>query len=590
MAEAWRMRASVRATLGRTLEALSDIDRALTLAPAHEAALVQRGLLLNELGRHREALAAFDRALACKPDSLAARINRGNALLALGRHEDAIADYTAALAQKPETAQALVNRATASFELKRYEDAVRDCAAARMRDPAIPYIRGTLLFYRLHCCDWQGFASEKAAIARALEAGERAIEPFANVVLTEREESQLLSARLKAQAGPSPPQPLWRGERYTHPKIRILYLSADFHAHATAHLMAGVFERHDRVRFETAAMSYGPDDGSPMRARLTRAFDRFLDGRNRGDADVAAQLRRMEIDIAVDLKGYTRASRPGVLAARPAPIQAQYLGYPGTMGTSAIDYILADAIVIPEAHFPNYTETVIHLPDSYQCNDSTRDEGRRLFTRAEAGLPETGFVFACFNNAYKIAPDMFGAWMRILGAVAGSVLWLLEDSAAAVRHLRQEAEARGIAARRLVFAPRMGPADHLARHRLADLFLDTLPYGAHTTASDALWAGLPVLTVLGTSFAGRVASSLLCAAGLPDLIAPSLDAYEALAGALARDRPRLEALRARLAQNRADCALFDTQRFTRHLERAYETIWERRQRGEAPQHFAVEPL
>jgi predicted O-linked N-acetylglucosamine transferase (SPINDLY family) len=587
MAQAWRMKGTALAALKRPAEALTAIDRALALTPSQPEVLVQRGVILNELGHYREALAAFDRALALKPGDLAALINRGNARLALRQHDGAIADYTAALEQKPGTVESLVNRATAFFELKRYEDAIRDAAAARKRDAALPQLRGTLLFYRLHCCDWSDFAVEKPAIAAALDAGEPAIEPFANVVLTACEKSQWACARLKAREFPPPAQPLWRGSIYTHPKIRVAYLSADFHAHATAHLMAGVFERHDRTRFETIAMSYGPDDGSPMRARLARAFDRFLDGRNRSDADVAAELRRLEIDIAIDLKGYTRGSRPGVLACRPAPVQAHYLGYPGTMAMEAVDYILADAIVLPEAHFANYTEKVIHLPDSYQCNDSARDPGSRVFTRAEAGLSETGIVFASFNNAYKIAPEMFGAWMRILAAVEGSVLWLLEDSAAAAANLRREAQARGVAGERLVFAPRLGPADHLARHRLADLFLDTLPYGAHTTASDALWAGLPVLTVLGASFAGRVASSLLRAAGLPETIAPSLEAYESRACELARDAAQRTALKAKLARNRDRCALFDTARFTRHLEHAYAMMRERQRRGEPPAHFAV---
>jgi predicted O-linked N-acetylglucosamine transferase (SPINDLY family) len=327
-----------------------------------------------------------------------------------------------------------------------------------------------------------------------------------------------------------------------------------------------------------------------MRTRLRKGFDRFLDVREESDRETALLLRELETDIAVDLKGFTTACRTEILAYRPAPIQVSYLGYPGTMGADFIDYILADRFVIPEQQHAFYSEKIVYLPDSYQPNDTQRRIGERTPTRAEAGLPEAGFVFCSFNSNHKITPAVFEIWMRLLHRVEGSVLWLLENNAAATSNLRREAAARGIAAERLVFAPRVNVDDHLARHRLAELFLDTLPYNAHTTASDALWAGLPVLTCAGTTFPGRVAGSLLRAVALPELVTDSLPEYEALALRLATDGERLAALRARLTENRATCPLSDTPRFRRHIEAAYDTMWKRYEAGEPPASFAVEAI
>jgi predicted O-linked N-acetylglucosamine transferase (SPINDLY family) len=388
---------------------------------------------------------------------------------------------------------------------------------------------------------------------------------------------------------PAVQPPLWNGERYRHDRIRLAYLSADFHEHATAYLMAELFELHDRARFEVSAISFGPNKRSRMRTRLRRSFERFIDVRAQSDHEVASLVREMEIDIAVDLKGFTTDSRTGILAYRAAPIQVNYLGFPGTMGADYIDYILADRVVIPEEHQPCYTEKVVYLPDSYQVNDSRRSIAERTPSRAEAGLPERGFVFCCFNNNYKITPAVFDVWMRLLRQVPDSVLWLLEANAVAASNLRREAQARGVEPERLVFAKRAKLAEHLARHRLADLFLDTLPYNAHTTASDALWTGVPVLTRLGSSFAGRVAASLLRAVGLPELIARSVEEYEALALELATDPALLRQFKDRLAANHLTAPLFDTARFTRHIEAAYTRMWEIGQRGEVPRSLDISP-
>jgi predicted O-linked N-acetylglucosamine transferase (SPINDLY family) len=351
-----------------------------------------------------------------------------------------------------------------------------------------------------------------------------------------------------------------------------------------------LFERHDRSQFDVVGVSFGPDPDTPMRARLKRAFERFIDVRTLRDRDAAAKLRELEIDIAVDLNGFTDRARTGVFAQRFAPIQVNYLGYPATMGAPYIDYIVADPTIVPHEQREHYAENVVYLPNCYQINDATRRIDERTPARAEAGLPDRGFVFCSFNNNYKITPEIFDVWMRLLRDVDGSVLWLLEGNPPAPSNLRREAARRGIAAERLVFAPKMPLAEHLARHRLADLFLDTMPWNAHTTASDALWAGLPVLTTIGTTFAGRVAASLLRAVGMDELVTRSLDEYEALALALACDPVRLADVRQRLARNRDTHPLFDTDHGRRTIESAYAEMHARWQRGEPAASFAVAPI
>jgi predicted O-linked N-acetylglucosamine transferase (SPINDLY family) len=364
-------------------------------------------------------------------------------------------------------------------------------------------------------------------------------------------------------------------------------LSADFHEHATAYLMAGVFENHDRSKFDITAISIGPNDNSPMRQRLERSFGEFIDARMLSDAEVATQIRAAEVDILVDLKGFTQDARTNILARRPAPIQVNYLGFPGTMGADYLDYVIADPVVVPLSQESSYSEKIVHLPNSYQANDCRRDVSEKMFTREECGIPSGHFVFCCFNNNYKITPAIFDRWMRILTKVPGSVLWLLEDSATAAANLKREAGVRGVNADRLIFAKRMPLRDHLARHRSADLFLDTLPYNAHTTASDALWAGLPVLTQLGETFAGRVAASLLNAVGLPELIARTPEEYEGTAVDLATHTEKLTALKRKLMENRLTTSLFDTRRFTGHIEAAYMAMHDRYRVGMVPDHIVV---
>ena len=579
---------SCQIKLGSAAEALNSFEKALRLKPGYAEAHYNRGNALLELKRLEEALVSYDHALAIRPDHAEALYNRGNALLGLGRLEEAIASYDRALAIKPDHADALNNSAIALLTLNRREEVIETYKRLLRAAPDYPYMRGYLLNAQLHCCEWAEYDESVAQITGEIRAGKRADTPFHFVAISESAADQLQCSWIcAADEYPAASQSIWRGERYSHDRIRVAYLSADFHNHAAAYLIAGLLEAHDKARFEITAVSLGPDRDDEMRARLKAAVDRFIDAGNKSDREAAALLRELEIDIAVDLQGYTRGCRPGIFSHRGAPVQVNYLGYPGTMGADYIDYIIGDRHVIPREHHPYYTEKVVYLPDSYQVNDSKRKIAERTPTRAGLGLPEKGFVFCCFNNNYKITPRVFGLWMRLLGKVEGSVLWLLEDNEAAARNLRREAGRRGVAPERLIFAQRVKLEEYLARYRQADLFLDTLPYNAHTIASDALWAGLPVLTCLGSTFAGSVAASLLSAVGLQELITTTQDDYEKLALKLAADGRLLAGIRARLAQNRLTHPLFDTDRFRRHIEAAYVTMWERAQRGEPPVSFAV---
>ena len=561
--------------LNRHTEAVASLDTALSLRPNIPELLLTRGNALLALNRAAEALASFDQALAVKPDFPEAWNNRGNALSALKRLDEALLSYERALEVRPRDVGALHHRALTLLELKRYEEAAEAFAQVLKIEPDFPYARGNLVYCRLNACEWEGLGDACAQIAARLRVGARVVTPIQHAAFSSSLEDQLQAARIWSADKFPPEPPLSLGEAYRHERIRIAYLSADFHSHATAALMAGVFECHDRRDFQTVAVSFGPDDRSEMRGRLAASFDSFIEVQDKSDGEVAALLRQMEVDILVDLKGYTQDSRPGILAHRAAPLQVSYLGFPGTMGVDYIDYIIADRTVIPVRHAAFYSEKIAYLPDTYQANDAKRRISENTPARRHVGLPETGFVFCCFNNNFKIMPEIFTIWMRLLKAVEGSVLWLLEDNAAASRNLRREAVARGLAPERLIFAQRANLDAHLARHRLADLFLDTLPYNAHTSASDALWAGLPLITCLGESFAGRVAASLLHAIGVPELITESLGDYEAFALSLARDPALLTALKAKLAHNRNGSPLFDTQRFTRNLEAIYRVTWER---------------
>jgi protein O-GlcNAc transferase len=581
--DALQQRAALLNRLGRVTEALACYDKVIALKLESAEIWNNRGNVLLSLRRPEEALISFDFAVALVPGNARIKNNRANAFCDLRRFAEAIEEYGRAISLAPDDAVLFNHRAIAHFEAKDYSLAAEDFERAIALAPDTPYAPGNLFYSRLNSADWQGLDELRNDVLARLKRGGEAITPIHCAAVSASPEEMLASARIWADGKyPAAETPLWRGERYTHSRIRVAYLSADFHSHATAALMAGVFERHDRRSFEIHAISYGRDDASPMRRRLVSAFENFHDVRAASDMDTARILRNLEIDIAVDLKGYTEEARPRILAHRVAPVQAHYLGFPGSLGADYIDYLIADAVTIPGEHRPYYAEKIVTLPGSYQCNDEEREIAEKTPSRGECGLPDKGFVFCCFNNSYKIMPETFAIWMRLLQKIDASVLWLLDDNEAAVRNLRKEAQANGVSPSRLIFAPRVSLAEHLARHRLADLFLDTLPYGAHTTASDALWAGLPVLTQVGTAFAGRVAASLNNAVGLPEMTVNSAQEYEDLALRLATTPQTLVAVKEKLAANRGQAPLFDTSRFTRNLETAYTLIWRRAMAGEPP--------
>jgi predicted O-linked N-acetylglucosamine transferase (SPINDLY family) len=591
-ANAHNNRGTVLKGMKRYGDALASYDKAIALRPDFSGAYSNRGNVLNELRHPLEALESIDKAIALDPNYAEAHYNRGNALSLLEQNEAALESYARALALKPDYAEIHYNVGLVLESLGRPEDALASFDKGMELDPAIEYLQGKRLLARMRLCDWVDFDSEAAAIVARVAHGERAIAPFDLMAVVD-------SAALHKQAAHTALSDLAPAVANLPPfvkadqsgaggKIRIGYFSADFHDHAMAYLMAELYELHDKSKFEIIGFSMGPDSSSAVRHRLIAAFDDFVDIRKMSNVDAARLVRDRKIDIAVDLMVNTLNARPGIFAYRVAPIQVNYLGYPGTMAGDFMDYIIADRVVIPPDQRQYYSEKVAYVSGSYQVNDRKREIADRTVTRAELGLPPTGFVFGCFNNIHKLTPATFHGWMRILGKVEGSVLWLLVNNARAADNLRREAARLGIDADRLVFARNESLASHLARIRAADLFLDTLPYNAHTTTSDALWSGLPVITRIGESFPARVAASLLTAVGLPELITTTQEDYEALAIDLAYDAQRLGAIRQKLMQNLNTAPLFDTEAFTRQIEALYARMHERYTKGMRPDHLLAE--
>jgi predicted O-linked N-acetylglucosamine transferase (SPINDLY family) len=585
-AGAYSNRALALFHLGRFAEAVTTSEQGLALNPGLVLAHVTRGRSLLALHQARQAIASFDQALRLNPQQPDVWHARAGAHLSLGQADEALADFDRVLVLNPQHVEALSLRGYVLESQRRYEEAIASYDRAFALRPDEPFLEGARLHARMHICDWQDFDVAPARLLSHVDQGKPAAAPFALLPIASNGLQQKTSAMQFVQRRcPPTPEGLWRGQHYGHDKIRIAYLSASLVRHPVAILAADIFESHDRSQFEISAISLAPDDGSDIRARLKSAFDRFIDAEEKSDVEIAHWLRQNETDIVVDLDGYTTNGRTEILAHRPAPVQVNYLGYPSTLGAAYIDYIIADATVIPPAHEADFVEKIIRLPDSYLPN-SQRPSLSAPPSRAVCGLPEKGIVFCCFNNSFKITPDAFSLWMRLLLHVEGSVLWLREGSAGMRANLLREAKMRGIASDRLVFAPQTPKIeDHFDRQQLADIFLDTFYYNAHTTASDALWAGVPLVTCEGPAFAGRVGASLLRAVGLPELIAASLAQYEELALRLAREENFLASTKRKLAEARAHAPLFDSTRITRHLEQGYRFMWQRAENGQAPQSF-----
>ncbi|MFN9727366.1 tetratricopeptide repeat protein, partial [Acidovorax sp.] len=575
----------------RQEDALSSYDKAIALKPDYADAFNNRGIVLKEMRRLEDALSDYDNAIALKNDHAYAFNNRGNAVKELYRFEDALSSYDRAISLKSDYVDAFYNRGLALQELKLLDEALLSYNDAITLKPDYDFLYGIKLHTQMHLCDWSNLQNQMEELEASLAKDQKVIPPFPLLGLMDKPALHMKASRIYAnEKYPAPGKIEPFKNRPSDGKIRIGYYSADFHNHATSFLMAELFEAHDKRKIELYGFSFGPDKQDEMRSRISSTFCHFFDVAKKSDREIAQMSMDLGIDIAVDLKGFTQDSRIGIFAERCAPLQVNYLGYPGTLAAPYFDYIVADKNLIPRESQDFYTEKIIYLPHSYQVNDSKRKISDKVFTRQELGLPESGFVFCCFNNNYKILPETFDVWMRLLKTVNGSVLWLLQDNPTAAKHLRKEAEKRGVNPARLVFAPRMTLEDHLARHRAADLFVDTLPYNAHTTASDALWAGLPVLTQMGESFAARVAASLLSAMDLPELITKNRQEYEARAIELASDPLQLAEIRDKVGKNRLTSPLFNGRLFARNMEAAYSEIHRRHLHGEQPDHIDVDLL
>ncbi len=583
------------ASLGRQEEALASFDRAVESSPTFAKAHAGRGLALAAAGRGEEAISAYLRATQLDPNDSAVFMEIGRLMLRLGRLDNAHAAFSAALQLKPDDVLALEGRTMSLIALNRHEEALSGLELLRTLRPGTDYLQGTILHARLNCCDWSGFEGQSAGIVARIRRGERADAPLSFMAhcdspadqrlcaeIYARDKCSIADARMGRQASATSNRP--------GSKLRIGYLSADFRNHAVAQLLAGVLEAHDRSKVETFGFSAGPSDGSPLRQRFESALGHWVEVGALSDAAIAERMSELAIDIAVDLGGYTTGNRTRALAYGPAPVRIAFLGFPGTLGADFIDYIVADRHVIPDPERGHYAENVIYMPDSYMPGDSAPPIGAAP-SRAEAGLPPEGTVFCSFNAPYKITSAMFDVWMRILDAVPDSVLWLRDCTQTVKSSLSREAGGRAVDPSRLRYAPKMPAlADHHARVSLADLFLDSHPYNAHTSASDALVAGVPIITLRGRSFASRVATSLLHAVGLGQLSVDNPESYTRLAIDLARAPGEIAGLKDHLRAVRATTPLFDPRRYCRHLEAAYFECSRRHRLGEAPSVLRIERL
>jgi len=588
---------NVYVDLGDYGNALKAYDSAIKIEPNYEEVWTNKGILLGKMNRHLEALDFHDKAIDLKPSYAEAWSNKGNNLCALNRYEEALMSYQKAIDLNPRYAECWYNKANTLGSLKIFNDAIFHYEKAVALNPDLQWIHGHLIHTKMQVCDWSFFEEISNNILEGLRETKKITHPFPLMSLVD-------DVFLHQQAGIAYAKDLYSSnlslgqipKRLKTKKIRIGYFSADFHDHPVSHLTAQLFEIHDRDQFEVIAFSLDNDmiqiASDPIHnqtnKRLRKAFDQFIEVDLLSDKDVALLARKHEIDIAVDLSGHTKNSRPMIFAYRAAPIQINWLGYPGTFGANCMDYIIADESIIPEQYKEFYSEKVVYLPNSYIVDDSTRVASNRIFTKAECGLPDDKFVFCCFNNFYKFNPTILDSFARILLAVDNSVLWISESNQDYQTGFILECERRGIRSNRIVFAKREDlMSDHLARYSLANLFLDTFPYNAHTTALDSLKTCLPILTRTGQSFPSRVATSLLHAIGLPELITSSQSEYEALAVELAKNPEKLNSIKIKLVTNRLTTPLFNTPLFTKNIETAYLKMYERYQAGLAADHIAI---
>ena len=583
--EAWYNLGNLYLLISMPKDAIECFNRALEIRSEYAEAWLNKGVAFRSLQLYQDAADCFQNALEITPNYIEAWNNLS--VLGIDTLNDELAFFYSrqALSHDEQNLSALDNAGTALANLRRFPEAVANYKKILDVDPYFAWTLGNLIHNQMKTCDWSRYFENLQKIQEGIYAQQLVTVPFPVLALVDDPVLHLKAAKnwtqYKHKEGISTPQ-FSINSSIKNEKIHIGYFSADFRNHPGAHLIIGLLEAHDKEKFEITAFSFGPDTQDEMRERLEKAFDRFIDIRHLSDQDAAALSREMGVDIAIDRNGHTRFNRQGIFAHRAAPIQVGYLGYPCTTGAPWIDYLVADKVLIPDDQRENYSEKIIYMPHTYQPNDRKRVVSEKIFSRTELGLPENGFVFGSFNNNYKITPDVFDGWMRILSRVENSVLWILADNHWASENLQKEAEKRGVGKERIIFAQRMPMPDHLARHRCADLFLDTSPYGAHTTASDALWVGLPVLTLEGKSFPARVCASLLKAIDLDGLIAKIQQEYEDLAVELANSPAKLQRIKEKLEQARMNTPLFDAELYAKNLERAFQMMQKNYQDGGAP--------
>jgi protein O-GlcNAc transferase len=575
--------------LNRHQEALTIYERAKPINPLNTGLLLNRGIACQNLGRLEEALELVEEALMIEPNLLEAYLNKGVLLKRMARYEEAINTYDKALSLNSQFADAWFNRANALNDLKRFNEASQSYQRALELNPHIPYLLGKSMHLQMRCGEWDAVNAKKSILWESIASGQKVIMPFDLLSLTDSPELLLSATQIWSQDQFSAIPTYLASKPTKKEKIRIAYFSADFGIHPVSFLSVELFELHDRSQFETFAFSFGNQPDNYMLNRIRVAFDHFMDVKDKTDQEIASLARELGIEIAVDLGGHTTNARTSVFAYRAAPIQVNYLGYAGTMGTTFHDYIIADKTVLPESHQPFYTERVAYLPNSYMVDDSKRMASPRELTRQELGLPDHAFVFCCFNNDFKLNEQVINAWSKILLNAPNSVLWLSENNVFFKANIHLQLQRRGIDPARIIFAEHVETmSDHLARLQLADLFLDTYPYNAHASALDSLKSGMPVVTLLGTTFAARVAASLLTAIDLPELITHSQAEYEALAIEMGTHPEKMNDLKKRLLINSRTKALFDTALYTKHIEAAFKQMYARHQAKLAPANLNIQ--
>lgn len=587
--DAYNNLGNVMRNLGRFDEALASYETAIKLKPNYAEAYFNRGIAFNDLNLFDHALASYEKAITIKPDFAEAYNNQGATLRELSRYDESLASFDKATYLKPDYAEAHLNRCNVLMQLKRFSEALETYEKLLFLCPQHDYLLGDAVYTRMQLCKWDSFDSDLNLLKLKTMQLEKISAPFPLLVIIDDPLIQKISSRIyvsdKYPKCNNAPTFITSRKKS---KIKIGYFSADFHGHATMHLMAELFEKHDKDQFETFGFSFGPITNDDWETRSRNAFQKFINCQNHSDIEIAQLSRDFGINIAIDLKGFTAGARPEIFAKRPAPIQVNFLGYPGTMGADYMDYLIADNTLVPEEYQCFYSEKIAYMPNCYQPNCLDMNISLEKVSRSQFGLPEQGIVFSSFNDNYKITPSTFASWAHILREVSNSVLWLLASNPTAIKNLKVKMSAMGIDPDRLVFAEKLPIPQHLNRMKLADIMLDTFPCGAHTTCSDALRVGLPVITLMGKSFASRVASSLLKNFGFSNLIAESQSSYEEMAINLAKNPINLSEIRTRLKDRIKLSPLFDSDLFTRNLESLYGMMHQKWCDGMPPDHIRLD--